>query len=77
MKIGDRIYTMERAFNAKEGFSRKDDTLPARFLEEPMPKGPAKGKVVPLDEMLDEYYELRGLDDEGHPTAEKMREVGL
>ena len=77
MKIGDRIYTLERAFNAKEGFGRKDDTLPARFLEEPMPKGPAKGKVVPLDEMLDEYYELRGLDGEGHPTAEKMREVGL
>ncbi len=77
MNVGDRIYTLERAFNAAVGFSRKDDTLPRRFLEEPMPEGGSKGRVVPLDEMLDKYYELRGLDGEGHPTKAKMTELGL
>ncbi len=76
MKIGERIYTLERAFNAREGFSRKDDYLPKRFLEEPMPEGPSKGHVVPLDEMLDDYYELRGWVD-GVPTPEKLKELGL
>ena len=77
MGVGDRIYTLERAFNAREGFSRKDDTLPKRFLKEPMPDGSSKGQVVELDGILDEFYELRGLDSEGHPTAEKMKAVGL
>ncbi|MFQ6051410.1 MAG: aldehyde ferredoxin oxidoreductase family protein [Candidatus Hydrothermarchaeota archaeon] len=76
LKIGERIYNLERAFNAREGFGRKDDTLPKRFLEEPMPEGPSKGHVVPLDKMLEEYYKLRGWVD-GVPTPEKLKELGL
>jgi aldehyde:ferredoxin oxidoreductase len=77
MRMGERSFILERMFNAREGFGRKDDMLPSRFLEEPLKGGASKGKVVPLDEMLDEYYELRGLDKEGHPTSEKMKELGL
>ena len=77
MEIGERIFTLERAFNEREGFGRKDDILPSRFLEEPLEKGPSKNSVVPLEEMLDEYYEVRGLDREGHPSKEKMQELGL
>ena len=77
LEIGDRIWTLERAFNAREGFGRKDDTLPERLLASPMPEGPAKGHVVPIEPMLDVYYRIRGLDGEGHPTKEKMEELAL
>lgn len=77
LELGDRIWTLERAFNAREGFGRKDDTLPDRLLVAPMPDGPAEGHVVPIEPMLDVYYKIRGLDDEGHPTWDKMKETGL
>lgn len=79
LRIGERIINLERAFNIREGLSRKDDTLPKRFLEEPLPDGPAKGHIVNnLDAMLDEYYEDRGWDKEtGFPTREKLDELGL
>ncbi len=76
-KIGERIYTAERAFNVLAfGDGRAYDTLPKRLLEEPMPEGPSKGHVVRLHEMLDEYYKLRGWK-EGRPTREKLEELGL
>ena len=76
--IGERITNLERAFNIREGLSRKDDTLPDRFLKEPMPSGPSKGQVVNLDLMLDEYYEVRGWDKvSGFPTREKLEQLGL
>ncbi|RLG61541.1 aldehyde ferredoxin oxidoreductase [Candidatus Geothermarchaeota archaeon] len=75
--IGERIYNAERAFNILSfGDGRKYDTLPKRLLEEPMPEGPSKGYVVKLDEMLDEYYKVRGWVD-GRPTREKLEELGL
>ncbi len=77
LKTGERIYALERIFNKREGFGRKDDTLPERLIKEPMPDGPAKGNVHPLDELLKVYYDKRGYDHEGHPTEEKLRELGL
>ena len=76
LKAGDRIYTLERLFINREGFGRKDDTLPKRLLKEPMPEGPSKGHLVKLGEMLGEYYALRGWKD-GKPTHEKLKELGL
>lgn len=72
-----RIYTAERLFNLREGFEKKDDTLPFRSLYEPMPDGPSRGNVVPLEEMLPEYYALRGWDTNGEPAKERLRELGL
>ena len=43
-EAGERINNLERLFNVREGFSRKNDTLPERFLKEPLSKGPSKGK---------------------------------
>lgn len=75
--IGERIYNAERGFNVLSfGDGRDYDTLPKRLLEEPMPEGPAKGHVVKLGEMLDEYYKVRGWID-GRPTREKLEELGL
>jgi aldehyde:ferredoxin oxidoreductase len=78
-RIGERIVNLERMFNAREGVTRKDDTLPARFLREPLPEGnPSAGAVVELDPMLDEYYRARGWEiASGLPTVEKLRELGL
>jgi aldehyde:ferredoxin oxidoreductase len=77
MKIGERIWNLERLFNLKAGLTGKDDTLPERLLKEPISSGPAKGKVVELDKMLPEYYQLRGWDNGGIPTKEKLKELGL
>ncbi len=75
--IGERIYNAERVFNVLSfGDGREYDTLPKRLLEEPMPEGPSKGHVVRLNEMLDEYYRLRGWVD-GRPTRAKLEELGL
>ena len=74
---GERIWNLEKLFNLRAGFSRKDDTLPPRLLREPMPAGPAAGKTVPLEEMLGEYYRLRGWDEQGRPTKEKLAALRL
>jgi len=77
LKAGERIWNIERLFNLKAGFLKKDDTLPDRMLKEPMPAGPAKGYTVPLETMLQEYYQLRGWDDQGNPTPEKIKELDI
>ena len=77
MRTGERIFNLERLFNLKAGLTAKDDTLPKRMLEEPMPDGPAKGMVVHLDKMLPEYYRLRGWSPDGVPTRLKLQELGL
>jgi len=75
--MGERISTLCRLFNAREGFARPHDTLPARNLSQPMPDGPARGEVVELGPMLDEYYALMGWDANGVPTPDRLRELGL
>ncbi len=75
--IGERIWNLERLFNIRCGFSRRDDTLPPRFLMEPLPSGAAKGQVVELDPMLNSYYEIRGWDENGIPREETLRRLGL
>lgn len=74
---GERIWNLQRAFNVREGFTRKDDQLPARLTSVPAPSGPAKGNVVHLDQMLDAYYEARGWDRNGIPAGDKLRSLGL
>jgi len=77
MKIGERITNLERIFNIREGFGRKDDTLPKRLLEESVRTGPATGKIVKLAEMLDEYFQFRGWDNQGVPSVQKLKQLGL
>ena len=77
MKIGERIWNLERLFNLKAGFTRKDDTLPMRILKEPIKTGPSKGEIEELDKMLDDYYKVRGWDKNGIPTNEKLKALGL
>lgn len=76
LKAGERIFNIERMFNVREGFSRKDDVLPKKLMEKKIPGGPSKGMKGNL-ESLDEYYRIRGWDEEGRPTEEKLRELSL
>ncbi|MCQ9379107.1 aldehyde ferredoxin oxidoreductase family protein [Methyloversatilis sp. XJ19-49] len=75
--MGERIWNMERQFNNAAGFTRKDDDLPARLKTEAAKVGPAKGLVSGIDKMIPEYYDLRGWDTEGRPTAETVARLGL
>ena len=102
LKVGERVWNLERLFNMREGFTMEDDRLPPRLENEPMPnevysarekrplrppvevpphgmvkKQPTSGSVVPIPEMLLEYYEKRGWTPEGVPTEDKLRELGL
>ncbi len=76
-KVGERVTTLARLFNVREGFTKKDDVLPARCLNEPLASGPAKGHIVELDAMRSEYYQLMGWDENGVPTAQRVKELGL
>ncbi|MHB1419920.1 MAG: aldehyde ferredoxin oxidoreductase family protein [Bacillota bacterium] len=76
-KIGERIWNLERLYNQREGFGKKEDTLPPRLLQEPSTGTRGQGKVVSLEEMLEEYYRFRGWDQQGVPTPEKLRGLGL
>ena len=76
MKIGERIYNLERVIINELGFDGKDDTLPQRLLKEAMPEGAAKGQVVELEVMKEEYYKLRGWVN-GKPTPEKLKELDI
>lgn len=77
MKTGERIWNLERLFNVREGFGKKDDVLPPRFLETPLPEGGSRGRKVFLDKMLKEYYHSREWDEEGVPLERKLRELDL
>jgi aldehyde:ferredoxin oxidoreductase len=77
----ERINTLARIINLREGLSRKDDTLPWKVMNEPIPDdGPVKGSVVTQDELdllLDDYYESRGWTLEGVPTKAKLTQLGM
>jgi aldehyde:ferredoxin oxidoreductase len=77
LKAGERIWNLERMFNLKAGLTSADDNLPERLLKCPIKTGPSKGEVSHLADMLPEYYQLRGWDEHGVPTPEKIKELAL
>lgn len=76
-RLGERVSTLARLFNVREGFSRAADTLPARNLSQPLTVGSAGSQVVDLEPMLDEYYQIMGWAADGKPTQERLKELGL
>ena len=80
MTAGERVYNLSKAFNSREGFSRKDDRLPKRVTEEEIPDGPAKGERISVEEFereLDRYYTVRGWNEEGIPLKNTLKELDL
>jgi len=78
---GERINNLARVINVREGLGRKDDTLPWKVMNVPIPdEGPSKGAYVTKEElelMLDDYYEVRGWTKDGIPTPEKLKALGM
>jgi len=78
-EVGRRVIDLERLINHQEkGISRKDDTLPARYFDEPMPSARAKGSHIDrvgFQKMLDDYYALRGWDGDGMLPVERVTEL--
>ncbi len=80
--VSERVWNLTRAFSIRHvpGWGRGLDRPPARFLEEPVPDGPAKGHLITpaqMDELLDRYYTIRGWTSDGRPTREKLVQLGL
>ena len=80
LEIGERIWNLTRMFNIREGLKIEDETLPDRVFEDPISKGVAAGRILKREEvktMLKEYYELRGWNETGVPTARKLKKLKL
>jgi aldehyde:ferredoxin oxidoreductase len=77
IKVGERVWNLERLYNLREGFTKADDTLPPRLLTEPVADGPSKGWVSKLEPMLKEYYRARGWDENGVPKPQRLADLGL
>ncbi len=78
--VGERIFNLARLFNAREGFTGKDDILPDRIFTQGLVGGPGEGKTLPREEftkMLGEYYSLRGWDANGIPEKETLARLEL
>ncbi|MBN1564987.1 MAG: aldehyde ferredoxin oxidoreductase family protein, partial [Anaerolineae bacterium] len=77
-RLGERVSTLARLYNVREGYVRVQDTLPDRVLKQPMEgEGPAAGETVDLAPMLNDYYRIMGWDENGVPTPERLHELGL
>jgi aldehyde:ferredoxin oxidoreductase len=77
LRAGERLSNLKRMYNVRLGISRKDDSLPSRFLHQSLAKGGTRGFLPPLEPMLQEYYAYRGWNSDGVPTSEKLHEIGL
>ena len=78
--IGERAHTIKKAFNIREGWKRTDDTLPYRWMNEPMTKGPSAGHFTSTEEleyMKDLYYKAKGWNNDGMIPKEKLTALGM
>jgi aldehyde:ferredoxin oxidoreductase len=79
VEVGRRVVDLERVINMREGMGKSDDTLPARYFDEPMTGRKTKGHHIDrakFGEMLDEFYALHGWDKQGRPSKERLAEFG-
>jgi aldehyde:ferredoxin oxidoreductase len=77
VEAGERIWNLERDYNIKAGLTGADDNLPERLLKEASKAAPTEGQVCNLDQMLPEYYQLRGWTADGQVTDEVRQKFSL
>jgi len=80
LTIGERVFNVERAYSCREGMGRKEDHLVGKWANEPVPSGKYKGEKIDFEkweQMLDDYYRLRGWNQNGVPTQEKLKQLDL
>ncbi|MBA7681506.1 hypothetical protein ES703_89845 [subsurface metagenome] len=76
MSCGERIFTLQRLINLRDGYTGKDDILPKKMYMSAK-EGFRAGKIIPFDDLLSEYYKLRKWNGKGQPVKEKLQELGL
>ena len=76
MKAGERIFNLQRMINIRDGKGGSYDKMPKRMFQ-PAKVGFRREQIPPFDSMLKEYYQLRGWNNKGEPTKEKLVELGL
>lgn len=76
IKTGERGYNLERLINIRQGLRGSDDTLPKRLTQELQRADDSESRVK-LEEMLKEYYAIRGWDEHGVPTPRRLKTLGL
>jgi aldehyde:ferredoxin oxidoreductase len=78
MEVGERSLNLMRLYNYKvKGWDVKDDRFAGKLAYEEGEVGIYKGKIVPWDEILQEYYKLRGWTPRGLPTKERLVELKM
>lgn len=78
MRVGERLFNAQRLLNYRlKHWDRKDDRFADRSAYEPAQRGIWKGHTIPWEKLLNEYYKLRGWSDQGLPTLEKLKELGI
>ena len=78
IETGIRVINIARAFNQREGFNRKHDTVPKRVVTEALKSGPAEGQVIPpeaFEDMLDQYYQVMGWNNDGTLPEELIQSL--
>jgi aldehyde:ferredoxin oxidoreductase len=79
LRVGERVWTLTRLFNVREGFDREDERLPAAFAR-PLEGGPAAGRAIDparFDRLLQRYYAARGWSPEGVPSRALVERLDL
>ena len=77
MEVGERIFTLKRMFNTRLGISRKDDSLPPRFLTLNRKGKELTTKLPPMEQLLNDYYHYRQWTREGIPSKNKLKSLGI
>jgi aldehyde:ferredoxin oxidoreductase len=79
-RLGEKIWNLTRLFNLREGIDPSQDKLPKRFVEEALPSGPYKGHRISEEDMAylrQDYYRLRGWDEQGRPSQETLKRLEI
>ncbi|MFW6005189.1 MAG: aldehyde ferredoxin oxidoreductase family protein [Desulfonatronovibrionaceae bacterium] len=79
-QLGSRIWNAGRVFNLREGMDISAEKLPGRFVREPLPDGPYQGHKISkhdMEYMLQDYYRIRGWDENGVPTRKTLDKTGV
>ncbi len=74
--VGERIFTVQRLINFRDGYNAQTDVLPKKMLQ-PAKEGFRAGKVPPFEELMEDYYNLRGWDENGKPSQGTLNRLGL
>ena len=79
-KAGERIWNLTRLYNQQAGFSAEHDVLSEKLMKTALKNGPHEGRVLKSEELVEmrsRFYQLRGWDEDGNPSQNKLMELGL